>query len=562
LRRGVSGAVMKTRALALLALLAVLSLLVGCTGDDANSPPLDVEVEPSPENALRAEVRFNAAVDSQLTVEVVGPEGSGFRFTDPSSGGGDRSVPLVGLKPDTEYTVEVVSDDQAESATFTTGSLPDDMPPIEVEAQPDDMEPGLTLFDVIPLRFGEGDGEPTDDGYLIAVDSDGDVVWYHRQAHSIQDARQTEDGDILFIHHETGVKRLDVMADALTEWSGTTGLEHAPEDSHGRPYAGANAIKVETDQMHHEVIELPNGNLMTLSRVLEEIDGYAEPICEEDDEFTGSYQVAADTVVEFDPADGTVVNEWSLFDFVDPLGDVDRIRASEFCGQYLEEVYPERDARDWTHANAVVLDEERNAILVSARHIDQILAIRYQADDEGPAGELLWRLGEGGDFTLTEGEWFLHQHAPEVLDDGSIMVYDNGNERPGTSLDEPDNLPYSRAVQYEIDTENWTATQVWEHRADAPGEAVYAPFVGDADVLDGGTVLITHGGLLDPPAHTPQTEGVQTWGRVIEVDYDTGDVVFDLKVKDPAGEANWIVYRAERIPSMYPQGHAVEQIGG
>ena len=553
---------MKTRALALLALLAVLTLIVGCTGAGADSEPLVIDVQLSTDNPLRAEVRFMAPPDARASVEVVESDGDGFRLTVPSGGEPDRSVPLVGLKPDTEYTVEVASDGQTESAKFTTGSLPDDMPPIEVEAQPGDMEAGVTLFDVIPLRFGEGDEEPTDDGYLIAVDSDGDVVWYHRQAHSIQDARQTADGDILFIHHETGVRKLDVMAGTVIEWSGTTGLEHAPEDSYGRPYAGPDAIRVETDQMHHEVIELPNGNLMTLSRVVEQIDGYTEPICEEDDEFAGSYQVAADTVVEFDPADGSVVNEWSLFDFVDPLGDVERIRASEFCGQYLEEVYPESDARDWTHANAVVLDEERNAILVSARHIDQILAIRYQADDGGPAGELLWRLGEGGDFTLTEGEWFLHQHAPQVLDDGSIMVYDNGNERPGTSLDEPDNLPYSRAVQYEIDTENWTATQVWEHRADAPGEAVYAPFVGDADVLDGGTVLITHGGLLDPPAHTPQTEGVQVWGRVIEVDYDTGDVVFDLKVKDPAGEANWIVYRAERIPSMYPEGYAVEQIGG
>lgn len=142
------------------------------------------------------------------------------------------------------------------------------------------------------------------------------------------------------------------------------------------------------------------------------------------------------------------------------------------------------------------------------------------------------------------------------------MIYDNGNERPSTSLDDPENLPYSRAVQYAIDVEEGTATQIWEHRADAPGEAVYAPFVGDADMLEAGTVLITHGGLLDPPAHTPAAEGVIPWARIIEVDYDTGDILFDLHVKDPDRETGWIVYRAERISTMYPPEYDLERIGG
>jgi hypothetical protein len=210
----------------------------------------------------------------------------------------------------------------------------------------------------------------------------------------------------------------------------------------------------------------------------------------------------------------------------------------------------------------VVIDPQRNAVLVSARHLDQIFAIRYQDDENGPAGELLWRLGENGDFDLEEGEWFLHQHAPEVLEDGTILVYDNGNERPGTSLDDPNRLPYSRAVQYQIDLERMTARQIWENRLDGPGSPVYAPFVGDADLLPGGTVLITHGGLLDPPAHTPFSPGSITWGRVVEVDYDTGEVAFDLRMKDPERESGWIIYRAERIDSLYPAGWTVEHLPG
>jgi hypothetical protein len=522
---------------------------------------LDVTAELDPENSLRAEVTFENETGSDAVVEVLDQSGQGWRVLPPAAGPGSQSVPLLGLKPSTTYTVTVTLDDLSGTGSFNTGPLPDDMPPIEVSQAGEGMAEGLTLFDVIPLSLGEPSG-PTEDGYLIAVDGDGDVVWYYRQTHSIQDVRRTDSGNLLFVHHETGVRMLDVLDNALVEWSGTTGLDMAPEDGHGRPYAGEDAIRVDTDQMHHEVIEAPNGNLITLSRELAVVDGFSEPVCDGEEEFEGSYEVVTDTIVEFDSETGDVVNEWSLFDMVDPLDTLEKVRPSEFCSQYLADVYPAFAAKDWTHANAVVLDVERNALLVSVRHLDQIYAIRYQDDDEGPAGELIWRLGEGGDFTLLEGEWFLHQHAPEVLDDGSIMVYDNGNERPGTSLEDPDELPYSRAVQYVIDESSMTARQVWENRLDSPGDAVYAPFVGDADLLDNGTVLITHGGLLDPPAHTPFAEGVMVWARIVEVDYGTGNVLFDLTVKDPNGEANWIVYRAERIPTMYPDGYAIEPIDG
>lgn len=547
------------------ALLAVLLLVVSCTGDgtgsDDSGDPIAVTAQVDSANALRAEVTLTTEGDGDVALEVVDGDGRGFRLIPPAEDAGTRTVPLLGLEEDTTYTVEVTDGEATGSTSFTTGSMPADMPPIEVESNPEEMSAGLTLFNVIPFG-GEREGGPTEDGYLIAVDDSGEVVWYYRQTHSIQDVRQIDDGDLLFIHHETGVRKLDVLDGSIVEWSGTTGLDDAPEDEHGRAYAGEDAIRVDTDQMHHEVIELPDGNLMTLSRELREIDGFPEPLCDEGDDFNGSYEVVTDTVVEFEPESGEVVNEWSLFDYVDPLDTLDVIKPAEFCSQYLSDVYPDIEARDWTHSNAVVLDEGRNALLVSVRHLDQVFAIRYQDDDSGPAGELLWRLGEGGDFTLTSGEWFLHPHAPEVLDDGSILIYDNGNERPGTSLDDPDSLPYSRAVQYEIDVEDGTAEQVWEHRADAPGEAVYAPFVGDADPLEAGTVLIAHGGLLDPPAHSPQVEGVVPWARILEVDYESGDEVFDLTVKDPDNEAGWIVYRAERIPTLYPEGYAVEMIEG
>lgn len=51
-----------------------------------------------------------------------------------------------------------------------------------------------------------------------------------------------------------------------------------------------------------------------------------------------------------------------------------------------------------------------------------------------------------------------------VKDDGTLIMYDNGNMRPGTTVGGGTAPPFSRAVQYEIDVDAGTATQLWEHR--------------------------------------------------------------------------------------------------
>jgi len=540
----------------------VAMLGIGACSDVGGGAPeqegsLDLTAEISAQHPLRGDITFSTTTDdTRPRVEIVSPSGHGVAVTPIDAVAGEQAVPILGARPDTTYTVTVTADGTTQSTEVTTGSLPGDLPPVEVEveAEADAMSPGLTLFDAVPIN-----GNGANDGHLLAVDPAGEIVWYYRQAHSIQDSRRTSAGDILFINHEVGARQLDPLTDDFVEFSGVTGLETAPEDEQGRKYVGPDAIRVDTDQMHHEVAELPNGNLVTLSREVRTVEGFPDDLCEEGDDFDGSYEVGADTVVEFSPETGEVVHEWSLFDYVDPLESLDVLSAGSFCGTYLDPVYPDMSARDWTHANGVVLDEARNVLWVSVRHLNQLLAIRYADDDAGTAGELVWKLGEGGDFDLTEGEWFLYQHAPQVLPDGTLMIYDNGNGRAGTSFDDPAEYPYSRAVQYELDTDAMTARQVWESRLDTPDSPVYAPFVGDADMLDGGTVLVTHGGQTDPPADSPRAEGVTVWGRIVEVDYDSGDVVFDLRVRDDGGEG-WRIYRSERIPTLYPDGYEVETI--
>ncbi len=203
----------------------------------------------------------------------------------------------------------------------------------------------------------------------------------------------------------------------------------------------------------------------------------------------------------------------------------------------------------------MVYDPDRDAILISSRHTDQVIALDH-LDETGPQSSVRWILGHNPTIPL-DGEAPYHPHAVELQADGSILLYDNGNMRPGTEPGDPVNPPYSRAVHYAIDDtaadpSEWTATQLWEHRVDDfDGRPLFAFFLGDADRMDNGNVLVDHGGIAP-------RDGFHH-ARLIEVVPEgatDGDIVWDLALGTE--ERPVTVYRAERVPSLYfgPDGEA------
>jgi hypothetical protein len=77
--------------------------------------------------------------------------------------------------------------------------------------------------------------------------------------------------------------------------------------------------------------------------------------------------------------------------------------------------------------------------------------------------------------------------------------------------------------------------------------------VGDADYLTGTNhILVTWGYLayVGGVANVDRGEGAHSV-RVMEVDYDTKDVVFDAEMSSPAEDPGWTTYRSQRVPSLY-----------
>src|SRR5690606_33427409 len=107
------------------------------------------------------------------------------------------------------------------------------------------------------------------------------------------------------------------------------------------------------------------------------------------------------------------------------------------------------DYIDYAHGNAVELDSDGN-ILISSRHMNEITKI------DRTTGEIIWRWGgKNNEFTFVNDTLaFSFQHDIRRLPNGNVTLFDNGNHHKP---------PRSRAVEYELDEVNKTATVVWQY---------------------------------------------------------------------------------------------------
>ena len=145
---------------------------------------------------------------------------------------------------------------------------------------------------------------------------------------------------------------------------------------------------------------------------------------------------------------------------------------------------------DWTHANALLYTSDGN-LLVSIRHQNWIIKIDYE-NGKG-SGDVLWHLGQGGEFTLVGGtdptDWTYAQHGPAFFGQASAGVFDlgvmdNGDDRAFPSgVTCQGTCPYTTVPIYHIDESALTATVVFHDIL-----SKYSFFGGDVASLANGNV--------------------------------------------------------------------------
>jgi hypothetical protein len=469
-----------------------------------------------------------------------------------------HSVPVLGFRPGRRHVVQVTARNEAGNASamvpleFDAAPLPDDFPSIDVTlSEPGRMEPGVTLFAL--MRWPDGADADEDYGLAIAVDERGEVVWYRRTDYGFEDPHRMASGNLIGLAGNNRAEEVDMLGNVVTSWHAS---RHPNPEANARVPAGSIAVATET--FHHDIQEMPSGNLLVLSTEMRRVEDYPTALDDPEAERAPA-NVIGDIVVEFSPRDGSIAAEWKLMDML----DVNRL-GYESLGQIWDDwayVDVEGGTRDWAHSNSISYQRDTDSILVSVRHQEAVISLSRKT------GALNWIFGthEGwrdrwspyllqpqGDF-----EWPYHQHAAETAANGSLILFDNGNFRalppaPKTALEQS----YSRAVEYAIDPESRTVRQLWKYGGPAD-EVFYSPFISEADLLPRtGNVLVTDGGRIRDEQGRPSDRivGGHHWARIIEVTRtDRPEKVFEMTIDSAErdGTVGWAVYRSERLPSLY-----------
>ncbi len=253
--------------------------------------------------------------------------------------------------------------------------------------------------------------------------------------------------------------------------------------------------KYEDPYMHHDFHHLPNGNTMIL-RWVKTPDDIASKIKGGVPGTEREGVIWSDSFQEITP-DGEVVWEWLGYEHLNPETDA---------------ICPLCSRSEWTHINnCFVLPD--GIILTSLHHINTIPIIAKNT------GDLKWRWGPGE---------LAHQHNPTMLDNGNILVFDNGAHRPIQFTG------VSRVLEVNLDGEI-----VWEFKE---GSALhfYSPHISGAQRLPNGNTLICEGAI----------------GRFIEVTPEK-EIVWEYSSpfyfrKNPFHGLSNVVFRAYRYGADYP----------
>ena len=460
----------------------------------------------------------------------------------------EHRLALLGLRPDKTHEIRVhveSSDgwfaDECEPLTFVTPPLPDDFPPLETTvSRPERMEPGVTLLGINRWVDDQRDYQY---GYIVMLDAAGEVVWYFNSRRGTADLRELRNGNLLVSDtNYRAAYEVDLLGNVIREWQVSGGPD--------LPQPGT--ISIEADTLHHEMVELPSGNFLTLSTELRELDEFPGSETRPDiDPLPAS--VVGDLILEFEP-EGQIVRRQKLLDVLDPQR-IGYGSLTDFWNKTYAHVLGGAVSEDWSHANAIHYDPRDDSMLISVRHQDCLVKMDRES------GRIHWILGDHrnwrepwSDYLLApkgDLQWPYHQHGPQLTPEGTILLYDNGNYR-ALPYDPPVLAPdnYSRVVEYRVDEEAKTVEQVWEYRGE---HRFYSPFYGEADWLPRtGNVLITDGGRIELADGTPSDRipSDHQWARILEITRsEPEETVFEVVLDSGLGSnLGWSVYRSERLP--------------
>jgi arylsulfate sulfotransferase len=506
--------------------MALAFCLLGCGGSSAPSNPVTA-VGPT-QNPQVAQYQVTENGPANIWVEF-GPTTAYGRQTSTvptgTVGGGGTSAQLTtivvaGMKASTTYHMRAHVDYTSglswvdQDQIFTTGALPASSKTSMTVTRPSNssiQQSGVELLDLT-------DGAPNNISTAVA-DLDGNIIWYYPiiGPNFAFPIKPLPDGNMLV--NVTGPETANgVPTDFDLREVGLAGntVRDLTLPALNQKLTTAGFAPIINGSVHHDVCVLPNGHWVVIAnteQTFTNLPGYP-----------GSLQVVGDYLIDLDQ-NWNPVWVWSAFDHLD-------------VNRHLFGL------PDWTHGNALIYDPSDGNLIMSMRNQSWVFKIDYE--NGAGAGDILWKLGYQGDFTLAGGndpsEWFYGQHYPFLISStGSqltLAIFDDGSGRvlndSGVTCQGLYPNCYSRATIYTVDVATKVATLAFQ---DLPN--LYTGF--------GGSIVVLSNGDVDYDVCAPFPLLPVPSARVLEVT-QTPNPTLVWQADISGGFA----YRAYRIPSLYP----------
>ncbi len=274
---------------------------------------------------------------------------------------------------------------------------------------------------------------------------------------------------------------------------------------------------------HHDAVYMPNGHILVLTWELVYTDELIE-LGRDPNEIAAEGYMWSERIVEVEPIGSNEMNivwEWRIKDHY--IQDFDSTKLNYGAVADHPELFninlPDLNSnnsnatRDWNHFNAIDYNEALDQILISVRNSDEIWILDHSTTTAESASHEGGKYGRGGDILYRWGNASAYYRAPiseqklfgqhgvhwirDGLEDaGKIMIYNNGNGRPGTDFSSVEILapPQDANGGYIINNNEPFGPDFpeWIYGSQ-PGEHFYSPYLSNAQRLENGNTLINAG---------------------------------------------------------------------
>lgn len=290
-------------------------------------------------------------------------------------------------------------------------------------------------------------------GYISLIDGQGDIRWYWQiDTIGVRAATLTPQGTILALLHPPQADEINDVPDKA-EVARLKNLDYPMR--RGRiGYAGGTTVaeidltgqvlwKLHINKeklgylcIHHEIRMDNDHHILSFVRDPSPYD-FSDGGGKKNDTLWGDAIVKLDTT-------GEVIWKWSPWK----------------AWNFKQDTLLRKLAYDRFHFNALWITLDSN-YLISTPIENQIWKINAST------GNIMWKLGKGGDFKMDSSDYFHFQHNVNVLPSGDILIFDNGDKSPFNTVHNKyhfnrlfapvDKGKVSRVLSFQLDTNTMAA---------------------------------------------------------------------------------------------------------